>query len=125
MSKKRRQHSPDLKARVGLEALKGIEPIHAIAAKFEVHPVQVSQWKKEAAERLPEVFARKADHDAEAAKDREKILFEEVGPGQLVTVDVENWDGEGAGEDAKFTFVGGPKRTEAEPDLASAGSPTE
>jgi len=29
MSKKRRQHSPDLKARVGLEALKGIEPIHA------------------------------------------------------------------------------------------------
>jgi len=79
MSKKRRQHSPDLKAKVGLEALKGIEPIHAIAAKFEVHPVQVSQWKKEAAERLPEVFARKADHDAEAAKDREKILFEEIG----------------------------------------------
>ena len=41
MSKKRRQHSPDLKARVGLEALKGIEPIHAIPAKYEVHPVQV------------------------------------------------------------------------------------
>ena len=79
MSKKRRQHSPDLKARVGLEALKGIEPIHAIAAKYAVHPVQVSQWKKEAAERLPEVFARKADHDEEAAQDREKILFEEIG----------------------------------------------
>jgi ATP-dependent Clp protease ATP-binding subunit ClpC len=56
----------------------------------------------------------------------EKILFEEVGPGQLVTVDVENWDGEGQGEDAKFTFHGGPKRTEtAEPDLASAGTPSE
>jgi len=60
MSKKRRQRSPDLRARVGLEALKGVEPVHAIAAKYEVHPVQVSQWKKEAAERLPEVFARKA-----------------------------------------------------------------
>ncbi len=36
----------------------------------------------------------------------EKILFEEVGPGQLVTVDVDNWDGEGAGEDAVFTFTG-------------------
>jgi putative transposase len=79
MSKKRRQHSPDLKARVGLEALKGIEPIHAIAAKYQVHPVQVSQWKKEAAERLPEVFARKADQDAEAARGREKELFEEIG----------------------------------------------
>ena len=79
MSKKRRQHSPELKARVGLEALKGIEPIHAIAAKYQVHPVQVSQWKKEAAERLPEVFARKADADAEAARAREKELFEEIG----------------------------------------------
>ena len=81
MSKKRRQHSPDLKAKVGLEALKGIEPVHAIAAKFEVHPVQVSQWKKEAAERLPEVFARKGahDHDAVAAQEREKQLFEEIG----------------------------------------------
>ena len=45
MSKKRRQHSPDLKAKVGLEALKGIEPVHSIAAKYQVHPVQVSQWK--------------------------------------------------------------------------------
>ena len=79
MSKKRRQHSPELKARVGLEALKGIEPIHAIAARYQVHPVQVSQWKKEAAERLPEVFARQADQDAEAARAREKELFEEIG----------------------------------------------
>ncbi|MFZ9703617.1 MAG: IS3 family transposase [Candidatus Limnocylindrus sp.] len=79
MSKKRRQHSPDLKAKVGLEALKGIQPVHAIAAKYQVHPVQVSQWKKEAAERLPEVFARKADQNAQEAKEREKELFEEIG----------------------------------------------
>jgi ATP-dependent Clp protease ATP-binding subunit ClpC len=54
----------------------------------------------------------------------EKILFEEVGPGQLVTVDVDNWDGEGAGEDAVFTFTGGPKAAKAadEPDLAQAGA---
>jgi uncharacterized protein YjcR len=67
-----------VKARVGLEALKSIEPIHAIAEKYQVHPVQVSQWKKETAERRPEVFSRKTDHDAEAAKEREKILFEEI-----------------------------------------------
>lgn len=79
MSKKRRQHSPDLKARVGLEALKGIEPVHTIAAKYQVHPVQVSQWKKEVAERLPEVFARKGGQDAKDAQEREKELFEEIG----------------------------------------------
>jgi transposase-like protein len=41
MSTKRRQHSPEFKAKVALEALKGIEPVHAIAAKYQVHPVQV------------------------------------------------------------------------------------
>ena len=53
----------------------------------------------------------------------EKILFDEVGPGQLVTVDVENWDGEGAGEDAMFTFVGDRSRPRRrKPDLAQAGA---
>jgi ATP-dependent Clp protease ATP-binding subunit ClpC len=53
----------------------------------------------------------------------EKILFEEVGPGQIVTVDVDNWDGEGAGEDAAFTFTGRRKPAKsAEPDLAKAGA---
>jgi len=39
----------------------------------------------------------------------EKILFGEIGAGQVIEVDVEGWDGEGAGEDAKFTFKGKPK----------------
>jgi ATP-dependent Clp protease ATP-binding subunit ClpC len=55
----------------------------------------------------------------------EKILFGEIGPGQIVAVDVEGWDGEGAGEDAKFTFVGRPKPVvpvdEEEPVAALAG----
>jgi len=79
MSKKRRQHSPELKAQVGLEALKGIEPVNAIAARYKIHPVQVSQWKKEVAVRLPELFARKSNGDVEAMKEREKELFEEIG----------------------------------------------
>lgn len=79
MSKKRRQHSPEFKAKIGLEALKGIEPVHAIAAKHQVHPVQVSQWKKEVAERLPEVFTSKPDADAVTAKAREDELYRKIG----------------------------------------------
>ncbi len=79
MSKKRRQHSAALKAQVGLEALKEIQPIHVIAAKHQVHPTQVNQWKKEVSERLPEVFTQQADADAAAAKAREKELYEEIG----------------------------------------------
>ena len=79
MSKKRRQHSPELKVRVGLEALKGIEPVHAIAAKYQVHPVHVSQWKKEMLERLPEVFARKAPTSVAEAAEREARLYQKIG----------------------------------------------
>lgn len=42
----------------------------------------------------------------------EKILFGEVGAGHIVLVDVEGWDGEGAGENAKFTFTPSEKPAE-------------
>lgn len=85
MSKKRRSFSAEFKAKVGLEALKGIEPIHAIAQRHEVHPVQVSQWKKEVAERLPEVFAKpSAQVRDEIARDRkEKELYAQIGQLQM------------------------------------------
>ena len=79
MSKKRRQHSPALKAQVGLEALKEIQPVHAIAAKHGVHPTQVNQWKKEVSERLPEVFTKQADASALEAQAREQELYAEIG----------------------------------------------
>ncbi|MGW4241123.1 ATP-dependent Clp protease ATP-binding subunit [Nocardia sp. NPDC004722] len=41
----------------------------------------------------------------------EKILFGELGAGQVVVVDVEGWDGEGQGENAKFTFTAKAKLT--------------
>ena len=52
----------------------------------------------------------------------EKILFDEIGAGQIVTVDVENWNGEGAGEDARFTFSGATRSVPEQPDLAGAGT---
>lgn len=80
MSKKnRRKFSPEFKAKVGLEALKGIEPIQSIAAKYEVHPTQVSQWKMELLERLPEVFATKAPPSIAESANREALLYQKIG----------------------------------------------
>ena len=80
MSKKnRRKFSAEFKAQVGLEALKGVEPVHAIAARHEVHPVQVSQWKKEVLERLPEVFSTKAPASVAEAVAKEAQLYQKIG----------------------------------------------
>jgi transposase len=52
MSKKRRTFSAEFKCRVALEALKEQEPINAIASRYDVLPVQVSQWKAQVLESI-------------------------------------------------------------------------
>jgi transposase-like protein len=83
MPSKRRRHNAEFKAKVALEALKGIEPVQAIAARYGVHPTQVTAWKKEIAERLPELFGKKTDHDAQAAAAREAELYRKIGQLQV------------------------------------------
>ena len=53
----RKQYSREFKAKVGLQALKGQHTLNEIASKYGVHPVQVAQWKKQALDELPHVFA--------------------------------------------------------------------
>ncbi len=68
MARKRRRFTPEFKARVALEALRERDSVQAIAARHELHPNQVSTWKRQLLEGLPEVFAggagRKAAHEA-------------------------------------------------------------
>lgn len=79
MSKKRRNHSPDFKAKVALEALKGIESIHALSAKYQIHPTQITTWKQELLAQLPAVFARKGAPDPAEIEAREARLFQKIG----------------------------------------------
>ncbi len=43
--------------RVALEAAKGIKTIQEIAKEYDVHPVQVSDWKKKISEGVSDVFS--------------------------------------------------------------------
>jgi len=57
MSKiKRRRYTGAFKAKVGLEALMGVKTVGQIAREYEVHPVQVTQWKGVIRDHLPELF---------------------------------------------------------------------
>ena len=70
MARRRRRFTPEFKARVGLEALRERDSVQAIARRHELHPNQVSTWKRQLLEGLPEVFAgtpgRKAAQEHEA-----------------------------------------------------------
>ena len=43
-TKKRKVHPPELKAKVGLEAVRGVKTINEIAQAYGIHPVQVGKW---------------------------------------------------------------------------------
>ena len=82
MSKKRRSFSPEFKAKVALEALREQETINQIASRYDVLPVQVSQWKAQLLERVPEAFARGRRPEAVLAEDFEKekdVLYRKIG----------------------------------------------
>lgn len=46
MGRKLVRHSAELKAKVALEALKGLKTVNELAGQYQVHPTQSSQWKR-------------------------------------------------------------------------------
>jgi len=59
MKRHRRKHTAEFKARVALEAIKGIKTLSEIAGEFEIHPVMVGNWKKEMLEHLQSIISCK------------------------------------------------------------------
>ncbi len=75
---KRRRFSGELKANVALEALRGDRTLQEIASKHQVHPNQVSTWKRQAMEGLGEMFSNgverlRRDHESEVRELHAKI----------------------------------------------------
>ncbi len=77
-AKKRKFHTPEFKAKVGLEALRGVKTINEIGQEFGVHPVMVGQWKKEIQEQAKTLFEGKRGPKPIAHREPEN-LFSEIG----------------------------------------------
>jgi transposase-like protein len=56
---RRNKFKPDFKAKVALEALKGDKSVAELAQIYDVHPTQITQWKKQLLELAPSVFEGK------------------------------------------------------------------
>jgi len=83
MASIRKKHSPAFKAQVALEAAKQGKTIAELAKQYQVHPVQISQWKKQLLDGIETLFQAGA---ASAQPDHEKIqvdLYEQLGRLQM------------------------------------------
>ena len=87
MKAKRKRHEPEFKARVAIEALKNIKTIQQIAKEYDIHPVQVSEWKKKMLNGAADVFSqtgkKKSSENFDAQRDQ---LHAKIGQ-QAVEID--------------------------------------
>ena len=54
---KRRKFSAEFKAKVALEALSGELTLAELASKYDVHPTQITGWKRQAKEGMVAAFS--------------------------------------------------------------------
>jgi transposase len=77
--KKRRVHTAEFKAKVGLEAVRELKTVTEIAQEYGVHPVLVGQWKKEILENAGALFdARRGPKPVDESSPEDK-LYGEIG----------------------------------------------
>ena len=77
--RKRRKFAPEFKAKVGLEALAGELTLAEIAAKHDIHPNLVQQWKRHAKESMADVFSGKANAHQQSREAEIKALHAKIG----------------------------------------------
>jgi transposase len=77
MSRKRRNHSETFKAKVALAAVREDSSLGELAEQFDLHPNQISDWKKQLLDNASRVFERgskaKKDNEAEVKALHAKI----------------------------------------------------
>lgn len=71
--------SPEFKAKVALEALKGEETVSELASRFGVHPTMIHQWKRALLEGASGVFERGGRKVAEVDAEQVKDLHAKIG----------------------------------------------
>jgi len=79
----RQSYSKEFKARVALDALKGQKTASEIASEYQIHPNQVSQWKKKALVGMAESFARGKSNEVEDMERERDRLYRKVGQLQV------------------------------------------
>jgi transposase-like protein len=80
LTKKRKQYKAEFKFQVALEAIKGWKTVNQLASEHELHPNQVSQWKRQLLEQGATIF----DNGAVQQQQREMAqteaqLYEQIG----------------------------------------------
>ena len=79
MKNRRRNHGAQFKAQVALAAAKGDKTLAELANEYEVHPNQITQWKKQLFESLPEIFSHRRKNERYEQEELTAELYQQIG----------------------------------------------
>jgi transposase-like protein len=79
MSGQRKRHSAAFKAKVALEAARQNRTVAELAKSFQVHPVQISQWKKQLLDGAESLFRDGRRREKEDGQALQAELYERIG----------------------------------------------
>jgi transposase-like protein len=82
-ARQRRNFSAEFKARIALESIKGQRTVQEIASHYGVHPNQVTNWKKQVIDSLPQVFADQRLRGNESDETLKAALYQQIGKLQV------------------------------------------
>ncbi len=82
MSKKRKQYSPEFKAKVALAALKDEMTAAELAARFGVHPTMIAAWKRTLLEGAADIFD-KGQKSRKQSEEQIDELYRQIGKLQV------------------------------------------
>jgi transposase-like protein len=79
MGQKRKNHSKEFKARVALEAVKGVHTLSELATRYKVHPTQIGLWKKQLVGNAAQLFERGYSGTIPEEEKLTASLYQEIG----------------------------------------------
>jgi len=80
---KRRKFNAEFKTKVAIEAIRGLKTLNEISSEYEVHPNQVSQWKKQLVTGAPQIFRDQRSNVSNQEDKKVEKLYQEIGQLQV------------------------------------------
>jgi len=76
---KRKRHSAEFKFKVALEAAKGTKTLSELAQEYQLHPSQISEWKRQLLAEGVSVFSARSARQQREQAALETQLYEQIG----------------------------------------------
>ena len=76
---KRKRYSADFKAKVAVEALKEQKTLSELANQYQIHSVQISNWKKQLLDGSALIFKNSTNNNQKKQQNLEAHLYQEIG----------------------------------------------